>query len=174
MKCENCGKNETTFHYTSNINGTVTERHLCSECAAKLGYTDALTGGGMLGSILRDFLGDGSGAAPLGGLMGGGAPASPFGGLFGDARGPVPSGSFGVVLPAFVVPGFSPAAPGGPHANIAHGHVAGEDGAPAGLDDTLKKQLEINKLREQMAQAAQSEDFETAAQIRDKIKSFDC
>jgi protein arginine kinase activator len=173
MKCENCGKNETTFHYTSNINGTVTERHLCSECAAKLGYTDT-TGGGMLGNILRGFLGDNGGSQPFGGFQGAGQPASPFGGLFGDARGPVPSGSFGFMLPAFVVPGFSPAAPVGPHADIAHGHVAGEDGAPAGLDDTLKQQLEINKLREQMAQAAQSEDFETAARIRDKIKSFNC
>lgn len=29
MKCENCGKNEVTFVYQSNINGKVEERHLC-------------------------------------------------------------------------------------------------------------------------------------------------
>mgnify|MGYP000778584824 CR=1 FL=1 len=39
MKCENCGKNEVTFIYQSNINGQVTEKHLCSECAEKLGLT---------------------------------------------------------------------------------------------------------------------------------------
>ena len=39
MKCENCGKNEVTFVYQSNINGTVTEKHLCGHGAEELGYT---------------------------------------------------------------------------------------------------------------------------------------
>ena len=39
MKCERCGKNEATFYYKSNINGRVTEKHLCQDCAAELGYT---------------------------------------------------------------------------------------------------------------------------------------
>ena len=42
MKCENCGKNEVTFVYQSNINGHVEEKHLCSECAEKLGYTQRI------------------------------------------------------------------------------------------------------------------------------------
>ena len=29
MKCQNCGKNEATFYYKSNINGRVMESHLC-------------------------------------------------------------------------------------------------------------------------------------------------
>ena len=33
MKCENCGKNEVTFVYRSNVNGHVEEKHLCSDCA---------------------------------------------------------------------------------------------------------------------------------------------
>ena len=42
MKCEHCGKNEITFIYRSNVNGNVTEKHLCSECAEKLGVTARL------------------------------------------------------------------------------------------------------------------------------------
>lgn len=42
MKCENCGKNEVTFVYRSNINGRVEEKHLCAECAEKLGYSQKL------------------------------------------------------------------------------------------------------------------------------------
>ena len=42
MKCENCGKNEVTFVYQSNVNGQITEKHLCSECAERLGYTQRL------------------------------------------------------------------------------------------------------------------------------------
>ena len=38
MKCENCGNNEVTFVYRSNINGKITEKHLCSRCAAEQGY----------------------------------------------------------------------------------------------------------------------------------------
>lgn len=35
MKCENCGKNEVTFVYQSNVNGQITEKHLCAECAER-------------------------------------------------------------------------------------------------------------------------------------------
>ena len=40
MKCENCGKNEVSFVYRSNINGKLEEKHLCADCAEKLGYTE--------------------------------------------------------------------------------------------------------------------------------------
>ena len=39
MKCENCGKNEVTFVCRSEINGRVTQRHLCGACAEALGLT---------------------------------------------------------------------------------------------------------------------------------------
>ena len=42
MKCEHCGMNEATFYCRSNINGKVTEVHLCPDCAEKLGYTERL------------------------------------------------------------------------------------------------------------------------------------
>ena len=38
MKCQNCGNYEVNFHYSSNINGCVTETHLCSKCASQAGY----------------------------------------------------------------------------------------------------------------------------------------
>lgn len=33
MKCDNCKKNDANFHSITNINGKVTEKHLCTECA---------------------------------------------------------------------------------------------------------------------------------------------
>ena len=42
MKCERCGRNEATFYFKSNINGKVTEQHLCGDCARELGYTEKL------------------------------------------------------------------------------------------------------------------------------------
>ena len=54
MKCENCGKNEVTFVYQSNINGKVSEKHLCSECAEKLGYSQRLAAHSC--SVMRKLL----------------------------------------------------------------------------------------------------------------------
>lgn len=42
MKCEHCGKNEANFFYKSNINGKMTQVHLCQDCAEALGYTQSL------------------------------------------------------------------------------------------------------------------------------------
>ncbi len=56
MKCENCGKNEVTFVYQSNINGKVTEKHLCSECAEKLGYTQKIAAHSQ--RMMQNFFGN--------------------------------------------------------------------------------------------------------------------
>ena len=58
MKCENCGKNEVTFIYQSNINGHVEEKHLCSECAEKLGYTQRINAHSQ--RMMQNFFGRGS------------------------------------------------------------------------------------------------------------------
>ena len=69
MKCENCGKNEVTFVYQSNVNGRITEKRLCADCAEKLGYTQKLAsqtqrmmrglfGGGLLEDPFDDFFAD--------------------------------------------------------------------------------------------------------------------
>lgn len=36
MKCENCGRNDAAFYYRFNVNGRVTQAHLCAACAQKL------------------------------------------------------------------------------------------------------------------------------------------
>ncbi|MBQ8533960.1 MAG: UvrB/UvrC motif-containing protein [Clostridia bacterium] len=38
MKCQKCNAAEATAYIKQNINGKVTEMHLCSDCAASLGY----------------------------------------------------------------------------------------------------------------------------------------
>lgn len=38
MKCDRCGRKDATFYYKSNINGRVTETHLCADCARAMGY----------------------------------------------------------------------------------------------------------------------------------------
>lgn len=43
MKCEHCGRSDATFHYRSNVNGTVQQAHLCESCARELGYETEMT-----------------------------------------------------------------------------------------------------------------------------------
>lgn len=40
MKCQNCGKNETNFKYTEVINGVKKELNLCEDCARKMGVDE--------------------------------------------------------------------------------------------------------------------------------------
>ena len=39
MKCEHCGINDATFFCKTNLNGRVSQVHLCPHCAEELGYT---------------------------------------------------------------------------------------------------------------------------------------
>ena len=40
MKCQNCGENNANFKYTEIINGVKKEFNLCDECARKMGISD--------------------------------------------------------------------------------------------------------------------------------------
>ena len=45
MKCQHCLAKEATFHYQSNINGQISEQHLCAACAQQVhGPTFAAVG----------------------------------------------------------------------------------------------------------------------------------
>ena len=153
MKCENCGKNEVTFVYQSNVNGQITEKHLCGECAEKLGYTQRLAARSRSlmqnffdGSLFDDFF------TPFPSLLGGlnRMLESPFDDFFAD-------------MPALGAP------------------AGKEQEAPQKSQDTLLKQEEqeeiskarqINALRMEMQRAVQEENFERAAELRDQIRSM--
>lgn len=153
MKCENCGKNEVTFVYQSNVNGTVTEKHLCSECAEKLGYTQRLAAQSQ--RMMRGLFG---------------------GGLFEDFFTPVPSllgrmsrmledpfDDFFADMPALGAP------------------AEAEQEAPKAQETLLKqeeqneisKARQLNALRMEMRKAVSEENFERAAELRDQIRGMD-
>ncbi|MBR7082111.1 MAG: UvrB/UvrC motif-containing protein [Oscillospiraceae bacterium] len=141
MKCENCGKHEANYHYTSNINGAVTEKHLCSECAGKLGLeTDIFAGGGdMFESMIAGMFGRSRR-------------------LF-DAFSPFSGMSFS--MPTMLLPRIE--------IKLENNGKEAESAA----DPELKKAREINALRAQMSAAAEKEDFEKAAEIRDRIRELE-
>lgn len=58
MICQNCGNKTATTHIKKIVNGIVDEKHLCSECAQKLGYTANSDNSfsGLLASMLNEGL----------------------------------------------------------------------------------------------------------------------
>ena len=159
MKCENCGKNEVTFFYQSNINGQVTEKHLCSECAEKLGYTQKVASHSQ--RMMQNFFGN-----------------SFFGdSFFDDFFSPMPS-LFGRMNRLLenpfddffdAMPALSPA--------VSNQETAQEEKK----DDLVGKEeqgrfaymRQMNALKLEMKKAVHQEDFEKAAELRDKIRALE-
>ena len=154
MKCENCGKNEVTFVYQSNINGKVTEKHLCSECAEKLGYTQRIAAHSQ--RMMQNFFGNSffdDFFSPMPSLMGRMTrmQEDPFDDFFAD-------------MPAL---GAAPAQQ--------------EDQSQQKQDDLVGKEeqgrfaymRQMNALKMEMKKAVHQENFERAAELRDQIRALE-
>lgn len=58
MKCEKCGINTATTHIRTVVNGVISEKNLCSHCAATEGYTTTsqTSLAGMLASMFGEVV----------------------------------------------------------------------------------------------------------------------
>ena len=161
MKCENCGKNEVTFMYQSNINGKVTEKHLCSECAEKLGYTQQIAAHSR--SMMQNFFG--------GSLLGNG--------FFDDFFSPMPSlmGRSGWMLEDPFDDFFADM----PALQAAPAQQAESAQQERKTDDLVGKEeqsrfaymRQMNALKMEMKKAVHQENFERAAELRDQIHALE-
>ena len=155
MKCSNCGKNEVSFTYTSNINGKVTRQQLCSECAQKLGYADSM--GSMFARTER----------MMNRMMDG---------FFG--RRLMPFSAFELPMAErFSLPGAQDAAPADEGETVVGNdgveqEPSGAAGVP-GADPEMDRRRKINVLRHRMHEAAAREDYETAAKLRDELRQLE-
>lgn len=154
MKCENCGKNEVTFVYQSNINGNITEKHLCSECAEKLGYSQKIAAHSQRmmqnffgGSFFDDFF------SSMPSLMGrrNWMLEDPFDDFFAD------------------MPALS-AAPA-QHQEQTN-RKQQEDLVGREEQSRFAYMRQMNALRMEMKKAVHQENFERAAELRDEIRKL--
>lgn len=157
MKCTNCGKNDVNFYYESNVNGHITRQQLCSECAQKLGFgTDTLWGETQ--SMFDNMLGE-------------------FADLFGTRRRLFPFG--GMSLPTMLMPRLAmPETQTEQHECSCGGCHTAEQATPAeqtspDADGEMNARRQINMLRAQMYEAVKAEEFEKAAELRDKIRELE-
>jgi len=147
MKCQKCGKNEVNFHYSSNVNGCVTEMHLCSKCAIESGYDI----GQMLdlGNIFDGML-------PLRGGIGGFMPLA------------IPVMQNNAIVPVAIHPRIGMIEQGNPCDCGCGKNTAQVTNTE--IDEEMSKRRELNM---QMRAAIESEEFEKAALLRDKIKELE-
>ena len=154
MKCENCGKNEVTFVYQSNINGQVTEKHLCSECAEKLGYTQKIAAHSQ--RMMQNFFGN-----------------SIFGNsFFDDFFSPVPS-----LMGRMLEDPFDDFFADMP----ALGAAPAKQEKQKKEDDLVDREeqgrfaylRQMNALKMEMKKAVHQENFERAAELRDEIHKLE-
>ena len=154
MKCENCGKNEVTFVYQSNINGKVTEKHLCSECAEKLGYTQKIAAHSQ--RMMQNFFGN-----------------SIFGNsFFDDFFSPVPS-----LMGRMLEDPFDDFFADMP----ALGAAPAKQEEQKKEDDLVDREeqgrfaylRQMNALKMEMKKAVHQENFERAAELRDEIRKLE-
>lgn len=148
MKCTRCGKNEVNFFYTSNINGKVTEHKLCSECANEMGLTQDVFAQSrqMMRGMFDGFFG-----------------RDMFDSFFDSF------GGLGLGARDFLSLGERSECSCGDKCVNEEPKTERKTNA----DPELVKRRELNALRHQMKMAAKSEDFERAAELRDKIRELE-
>lgn len=166
MQCDICHKNEATVHLTEIIDNQITELHLCEECARQkgaqmeqhFGLADLLAG---LSDLGQQFEVSGKAKAEV---------KCPNCGLtYQDFRRIGRLGcsecyeefkdSLRVLLKRI-------------HGSTQHlGRVP--EGTKKAAAAPAQKKSEIEKLRSQLQQAIEAEDFEEAARLRDKIRALE-
>lgn len=175
MKCEKCNNNEAVFHYQSNINGDKTEFHLCADCAKAEGF------GEMLEFRPRSMF-DNFFRQPFGGFVNGffSDPFDSFSrltdGFFRD-----PFASFDQLANNFFGRRLFTPTLEAPSVNVTVGEPEKateteekvKDNIPKDAGGEFRKKRELFALRHQLRSAVRAEEYEKAAELRDKIRELE-
>ena len=159
MLCQSCEKRQATTHIKTILNGELKEYSLCSDCAAKLGYGSFLGDYGfdldkLFGSFFDGFTGENSSRRCK--LCGSSFEDIAKSGKVGCAQ--CYEEFFEELLPSI---------------QRIHGRTAhtGKLARSAGTEIKLKN--EISKLHFELEHAIKTQEFEKAAELRDKIRDLE-
>lgn len=161
MMCQKCGKRAATTHIRRNINGTVSEMHLCGECARQENLTPIFSG---LMPDFADFWGNLFGDA-LSPAIGDGVRCEGCGHSFRDI---VDSGKVGCakcyttfynqLLPSI---------------QRIHGRTAHTGRTLPATDEQTRRKAEIESLKATLQREAAAQNYEECARLRDQIKQLE-
>ena len=159
MLCEKCGKHTATTHLKRTINGKTTEHHLCSACAAQEGI-GGVFGGLNLGNFWGSLL-----AEPAVQSAGDVARCESCGKTFREIAS---SGRAG--CPACYTAFYDRLLPS---IQRIHGKTAHVGKVPVGADDTVRRERELQDLRDKLNRAIAAQEYEKCAEIRDRIRELE-
>lgn len=168
MLCQHCKAKEATNHYKKIINGQKEEAYLCADCAHELGYDRMMEEIGLsmgmgFGSMLGNFL---SATSSVNTALAGVERCRRCGSSFNDIV------SWGMVGCGDCYDQFHDRLM--PSIENLHGHAA--HGGKVAKQATIRVKDELSekeKLERAMQAAVERQDFELAAQLRDKIHALD-
>ncbi|MGI6452547.1 MAG: UvrB/UvrC motif-containing protein [Syntrophomonadaceae bacterium] len=164
MNCENCQQRPATVHFTQMINGSKVEMHLCQECAAKKGaFVFDLDNKFSISNLLGSFFGTN--------LLQGTKTISPemiCSNCGMSLAGIRQTGKLGCSECYISFEGELEPSLRRIHGNSRH---IGKIPSRGGSEVLLKRQLD--NLKAQLQQAVAAENYEKAAEIRDKIKELE-
>ncbi|XID90867.1 UvrB/UvrC motif-containing protein [Paenibacillaceae bacterium WGS1546] len=165
MQCQECGKRPATLHFTKIVNGEKAELHICESCAREKGELLPGTNAGFsihnLLSGLLDFEPHNPNQAAKPATVKCdtcGMTYAQFGKL----------GRFGC---SDCYKKFSERLD--PLLKRVHGNTVHVGKVPKRAGGHLKTKREIDRLKKEMQARIQREDFETAAQLRDRIRELE-
>lgn len=163
MKCQKCGANNANTHIKTIVNGEFKEYDLCSECAKQMGYTN------VFGDIENEF------SNFLGSFFGNVLPARTqatrcefCGSSYSDIAksGHVGCANCYSVFGEQLLPSIRRI-----HGNTAHcGKNSGRSEKQSVKPQEETKEQKLARLKSELDKAVQEQNFEHAAELRDKIK----
>lgn len=166
MKCQKCGSNNANTHIKTILNGEFKEYDLCSECAKQMGYTN------VFGDFENDF------SNFLGSFFGNVLPARTqatrcdfCGSSYSDIA---KSGHVGCancydIFGEQLLPSIRRI-----HGNTAHcGKNSGKTDKQNSKPQKKTKEQKIEKLKSELDKAIKEQNFEYAAELRDKIREVE-
>lgn len=165
MQCQECGKRAATLHFTKIVNGEKTELHICETCAREKGeFIPGTQAGFSIHSLLSGLLDFEAGKSNA---------ATKQSGMQCETCGMTYTqfskiGRFGC---SHCYKQFSERLD--PLLKRVHGNTVHVGKVPKRAGGKLKTKREIDRLKKEMQGRIEREDFESAAQLRDKIRELE-
>ncbi len=167
MKCDKC-ENEAMLHYQSEINGEKSEYHLCADCAKAEGFGELLDFKPR--SMFDGFLSDSFFSRPM----------SLIDSFFSSPFGMLSDGFFGsrmlaptIALPRVMIKVDDEGSKGECSCKSTETAEKKSDNIPESVNDELRTKRELHQLRHELKCAIRNEEFEKAAELRDKIRELE-
>ncbi len=153
MLCEKCGMNLANLHLTQNINGKKTELHVCTNCAAQMGYL------GTKDIFSTDFFN------LLTPNIGGHARCPGCGETYEEYRATKRIGCEKCYthFASFLEPVLKK----------VHGSALHAGKLPRRADSGMRQKREAERIRRQLQEAILNEEFEKAASLRDRLREME-